>query len=345
MKRVIALLLSLSFTLLLFGCSKIPEKPSFEEAGKIEINEVTTKQPEKDKVINIAGLKGPTAIGMSYLFKSIDEGKALNNYKYTIESDVSVVSQKLLSGEIDIAALPTNVAASLYNKNPGKIQMISLATVGALYLVEAGSGSESIAKLDGQKVYVGERGTASEYALKYLLAKAGVEANISYDFDSNEDLAAIAEKGRIMHGVLIEPYATLSTPDGGKEKVTLDLSKEWEKAVAGTDDEGSEICGYCLVANSDFLASYSKAVSNFIREYKASVSNVRSQTTAADIVAGYGLIESADAAKEVLSKCGIVCVSGNEMQEKATKYLTALFGCNKDFVGGAIPDDGFYYVK
>ena len=348
MRKIIALLLSLSLTILLFGCSKIPEKPPFEEGGKIDASEVTTK-PEKDEVVDIAGLVGPTGIGMSYLFKSIDEGKALNDYKYTIESDPSVVGQKLLAGELDIAALPTNVAATLYNKSEGKVKIISLATLNVLYLVEMGKGSESLADLKGEKIYISGQGSAPEYVLQFLLEKnglkVGTDVKFSFEFNSHADLAAIVANNRVLHCVLPEPNATISTTKASKEKITFDLGKEWEKVVVGTEYEGSEICMGCIAVNTEFLESHPKAVSNFLREYKASVGNVKSQPAAADVVANYKIVESADVAKEIIPRCNIVSITGDEMKEKASGFLKVLFDSNNKSVGGKLPDDNFYYVK
>lgn len=349
MKKIIALLLALTLTVLLFGCSKIPEKPDFDEAKTMQPTEQAATKPAKKGKIKIAGLVGPTGIGMSYLFKSIDEGKALNDYEYTIESDPSVVGQKLLSGEFDIAALPTNVAASLYNKSNGKVKIISIATLNVLYLIEMGKGSESLADLKGQKIYISGQGSAPEYVMQYLLEKnglkVGTDVTLNFDFNSHADLAAIVANNRALHCVLPEPNATIATTKGSKENITLDLGKEWEKAVLGTENEGSEICMGCIAVNSDFLESNSKAVSNFLREYKASVSNVKSQPSAAEIVANYKIVESADVAKAIIPRCNIVCITGDEMQEKVSGFLKVLFDSNNKSVGGKLPDDNFYYKK
>lgn len=347
MKKLFSLVLVAALMLTLFaGCSKVPAKPSFEEGATMEA-EQTTKRIESDGTVRIAGLVGPTGIGMSYLFKSIDEGKSLNKYAYTIESDPSLVGQKLLSGELDIAALPTNVAATLYNKSEGKIKIISLATLNVLYLVEMGEGSESLADLKGSKIYISGQGSAPEYVMQFLLEKnglkVGTDVNFSFEFGTHADLAALVASNRVMHCVLPEPNATISTSKASKEKITLDLGKEWEKAVEGTEAEGSEICMGCIAVNSAFLDARPKAVSAFLREYKASVSNVRSQTTAPEVVAGYKIVESADVAKEIIPRCNIVCITGDEMQEKTTGFLKVLFDSNKASVGGKLPDDNFYY--
>ena len=347
MKKLFSLLLVAALMLTLFvGCSKVPEKPSFEEAATMKF-EQTTKRVESDGTVRIAGLVGPTGIGMSYLFKSIDEGKSLNKYEYTIESDPSLVGQKLLSGELDIAALPTNVAATLYNKSEGKIKIISLATLNVLYLVEMGEGSETLADLKGGKVYITGQGSAPEYVMQFLLEKngltVGTDVKLNFDFPSHAELAALVAKNRVSHCVLPEPNATISTTKGDKENITIDLGKEWAKAVEGTDAEGSEICMGCIAVNSEFLKDRPKAVSAFLREYKASVSNVKSQTTAPEVVAGYKIVESADVAKEIIPRCNIVCITGDEMQEKTSGFLKVLFDSNNASVGGKLPDDNFYY--
>ena len=69
-----------------------------------------------NSAIRIAALKGPTGIGMVSLMEEAAQKKTADNYQFTLSAAPDDLVAKLSSGEVDIAALPTNLAASLYLK-------------------------------------------------------------------------------------------------------------------------------------------------------------------------------------------------------------------------------------
>ena len=84
------------------------------------------------------------------------------------------VSAKLVQGEVDIAAVPANLASVLYNKTNGGVQVLAVNTLGVLYIVEDGDTVHSIADLKGRTIYAGGKGATPEYALNYILEKNGL---------------------------------------------------------------------------------------------------------------------------------------------------------------------------
>lgn len=108
--------------------------------------------PTDDVEVRVAALKGPTAIGMVKLMEEAD-GEDLSNYKFTMAGAPDEIVGKIIQGEFDIAAVPTNLAATLYNKTEGKVKLAALNTMGILYVVENGDTIQSIADLAGKTVY------------------------------------------------------------------------------------------------------------------------------------------------------------------------------------------------
>ena len=97
-----------------------------------------TKADKQDKTtLNDAALKGPTGMGMIKLIDDADKGNTKNEYKITLAGSPDEITGKIVSGEIQIAALPINLAANLYNKTNGKVQLLALNTLGVLYVKKA----------------------------------------------------------------------------------------------------------------------------------------------------------------------------------------------------------------
>ena len=111
MKRTLALILALAMAVLCFaGCAK-----KVEPAPTAEASASPSAPAEKTKV-NIAALNGPTGMGLVQLMEKNDAGEAANDYSIALVGAPDEIVGKLTSGEVDIAAVPTNLAATLYNK-------------------------------------------------------------------------------------------------------------------------------------------------------------------------------------------------------------------------------------
>ena len=63
---------------------------------------------------------------------------------------------------------------------------------------------------------------------------------------------------------------------------------------------------------------------------------------AAALIEKYDILKAA-VAEKALPYCNIVCITGDEMQDKLGGYLEELYAQNPKAVGGALPEDGFYY--
>lgn len=160
--------------------------------------------------INIGALKGPTGMGMVTLMGEEFSGK----YNITIESAPDVVTGKLINGELDIAAVPVNLASVLYNKTKDEsgnsnIMMIAVNTLGVLYVLEDGDTVNSLTDLAGKTLYATGQGSTPEYMLSYLLEKSGLTDSVSVEYKAeHSELATLMASGEVKLGMLPEPNVT-----------------------------------------------------------------------------------------------------------------------------------------
>ena len=61
-------------------------------------------------------------------------------------------------GELDIAAVPANLASVLYNNTEGQVQVLAINTLGVLYIVENGDTVQSVEDLRGKTIYASGKG-------------------------------------------------------------------------------------------------------------------------------------------------------------------------------------------
>ncbi len=294
-------------------------------------------------VARVAGMKGPTAMGMVKMMQD-DAGEA---YDFSVIVAIDEINTKLVKGELDIAAVPANVASVLYNKTQGKIQVLAINTLGVLYMVENGDSVQTIDDLRGRTIYSAGKGATPEYALNYVLSVNGIDpaSDVTIEFKSEQAeclSALLATPGSV--AMMPQPFVTTAQAKAEGIRVALDMNEEWARVQEGAENPSAMITGV-VVARSEFVQSQPEAVNAFLDSYKVSVAFTNEHVEeAAAIIAAYDIIPEG-VAKKAVPHCSIVCIEGAEMQTKLAGYLNVLFEQNPAAVGGALPNDDFYYQR
>ena len=300
--------------------------------------------PAQKTDISVAVMKGPTAIGMVKLMEESEAGNAANNYSFTIAGTADEISPLLIKGELQMAAVPCNLASVLYNKTEGKIQMLAINTLGVLYIVETGDTIQSVADLKGKTIFSTGKGTTPEYTLRYLLSAAGLDPDkdVTIEFKSEAtEIAALLTDADDAVAMLPQPYVTTVMMNNDRVRIALDVTKEWESLTNG---DSSVVTGV-IVAQKSFVEENKAAVDAFLAEYAESTLYANEQTeSAAELVEKYGIFKAA-VAKKAIPYCNIVCIQGSDMETKAGAYLNTLYEQAPNAVGGKLPAADFYYKK
>lgn len=312
----------------------------------------TTQEQQEQKAepvdVNIAALKGPTAMGMVKFMDDVDKGEVDDeNYNFQIAASADEVTPKLVQGELDIAAVPANLASVLYNNTKGQVQVLAVNTLGVLYIVENGETVQSAADLKGKTIYASGKGSTPEYALNYILTENGIDpasdVTIEWKSEHSECVAALANDPSGI-AMLPQPFVTTAQTKNPDIRVALDLTEEGDKIQEDKEEKSALLTGV-VVARSEFVKENPEAVANFLDHYKESVDYVNDNTDDAAKLVGQYEIVTEEVAKKALPECNIVCITGDEMKEQLSGYLQVLLDANAQSIGGALPEDDFYYSE
>lgn len=302
-------------------------------------------QTDPDAVeVRVAALKGPTAMGMVKFMNDVDQQLITDEaYSFRIVASPDEVTPQIAQGNLDIAAVPANLAAILCNNTDGAVQVLTVNTLGVLYIVENGDTVQAAADLKGKTIYASGKGSTPEYALNYVLEQNGLvpgtDVTIEWKSEHSECVAAIAADTTGI-AMLPQPFVTTAQSKNPSLRVALDLTEEWETVQAG--GAGAMITGATIV-RTEFAKEHPQAVENFLKHYQESVEYVNGNTEdAAKLVGAYEIVTE-DVAKTALPECNIVYLAGDEMKEKLSGYLSVLYEQNPESIGGALPGDDFYY--
>ena len=307
-------------------------------AGTLAGNCVTVPAEEKasDKIA-VGALKGPTAMGMAQL---LDD----DSYDFTIAASPDEIVPQIVQGNVDIAAVPSNLAAVLYQKTQKNVSVLAVNTLGVLYLVENGESIQSVEDLKGKTIYASGKGATPEYALEYVLSTNGIDpekdVTIEYKSEHAEVVAALAND-QTAAGLLPQPFVTTALMKNDSLRVALDLNQLWQDGVS---DDSQLVTGVVVVRN-DYLKEHEADVDAFMDAYQASVEFVNSDPDQAAKIIGAHDIIAEEVAKKAIPDCSIVFVEGEEMQTMLSGYLSTLEQQNPEMVGGQLPDDDFYYAR
>ena len=304
--------------------------------------QVTSTEPIE---INISVLNGTTGFGAAKLMSDTAEGKSALNYKFTVESDASNITAGLINGSIDIAALPTNAAANLYNKTNGAVKIAAVNTLGVLYLL-TGEGVEvaNIADLEGKTVYCPAQNPAFIFEAICRANNLIPGENITIDtgYAQPADLRAALVSGAVEIAVLPEPMVTIAKSANPSLKAVLDLTDEWERTYgAGTLMQG------CIVVRTEWANAHEKELEEFLSDYRASIKFTNDKPSeAAACIVSTGVFAGKEAvAEKAIPSCNIVYVDGDEMADNLSIFFEKLYSVNPNAVGGKTPDKNIYYGK
>lgn len=342
MKKILVLLLSLVLLVLLTACGGGADGRTTTEA---------TARPAEKTALRLGLLAGPTGMGGAKLLQDAAEGKTVNAYQHTIFNAPDEVTAKLISGELDIAAVPTNLAAVLYKKTQGGVQLLALNTLGVLHLVSLADnviirGAEDLVN---QTIYSSGQGAVPEYVLNYILDSYGIRDQVTVIYEAEHDavVAALAS-GKAKIAVLPEPKVTAALMQVEGLRKELDLTLEWNKAVEKRGGEKAVLSMGCVVVRKETAQAHPEAVEAFLKEYQASIEYMKDPANldaAAGLCESFGIIPKAPVAKKALPGSNLCFVAGAEMKAQIAPFYQILFDYNPASVGGALPEDAFYYGK
>lgn len=330
MKKTLSLFLSLALLFSLAACG--PKESKESEA------------PDSRTQVNMMVLSGPTGVGAAKLMLDDSLDQTLNNYNFEVVAENTQVVAALTSGETDIAAIATNVAANLANQTDGGVQVLAINTLGVLYILEKGESVQSISDLQGRTIWATGKGANPEFILNKLLADNGVEAEIEWLTPQEINAKMLESENGVC--MLPVPAATALGMQGkGEINFALSLSDIWEETV------GTVLPMGCVVARTEFVEQNPQAVADFLEEYQESVEYMAigdalssAPGNKSKLVADLGLTANADIALHAIPMCNLTFIAGEEMRNQLQTYYQVLFQADPSSIGGMLPYDDFYYI-
>lgn len=186
-------------------------------------------------------LAGPPAIVSAPLIR-MAQGNALASVaqqtEFTPWRDPDQLRAMAIGRKADILAMPSNVAANLYNRGAG-VRLLNISTWGALWIVTRDGERKRLADFKGEEIAVPYRGDMPDLMLQLLCARQGINARrdmrLRYVPSPMEAMQLLITR-RVRHALLVEPGVSMALRKTHSFPVSVvapelyrgaDLQQEW----------------------------------------------------------------------------------------------------------------------
>ena len=338
MKKFLSLIFIVALSLgVMAGCTN-------DNSNESDQSQKEQPQQQQESIeINVVAPQGAPTLSMIKMMKekpSLGENIEVN---YESVESPDVIASKLTSNEVDIAIIPTNLAATLYNKDV-KYKLVGANVWGILYLA-SDKELNSINDLKGETISTIGRGLTPDVVFRYILSKNDIDPEkdleIKY-YNGGTELASSLIAGKDSVAVVPEPMLSKVLLKNNNIKVNLNIQDEWSKA---TGLEG----GYpqaCLVVSEKLIEENPKAVEAFINEFEKSIDWVnQNPTQAGDYSEELETGIDAKMLETGIERSNLKFVNAKDSKESIENYFNILFEYSPKLVGGKLPDEDFYYTK
>ncbi len=290
---------------------------------------------ETIKVLTPDGLPALSLSKMMVETNDLDGNKV--EYKIEKLSDSLVVN--MLKREGDIAIVPSNFAAQLYNKNLG-YKILGTVGWGSFYVISRES-IDSLEGLRGKEVYTFGKGLTPDIIFQSILRAKGIaskDIKINYLSNGNE-LAALylGKKADII--VVPEPMLSKILSKNIGTNIVANLNDEWKKLV------NSDL-GYpqsTLVVKEEILNTKPQIVKKFTESLNQSVNFLyKDRDISAEYIEKNGIGVDSKILEKILIRANIYYTPILDCQEEYNRYFEVLKEVNSKVIGGKIPNEEIY---
>jgi NitT/TauT family transport system substrate-binding protein len=331
MKKKLSLILSILFTVSAFaGCG----------AKKEEVKQEQKAQAKNLKVFYPDGIPALTVAKLAKENPSIDKNITIS---YELQKTPDALVSKILSGEADIAIVPSNLAAQAYNKNiPYKL--VATSGWGSFFLIST-EDIKSFNDIKGKDIYNIGKGLTPDIVFKYILSKNNInpdkDVTITY-LNSATELAPAFIAGKSKIAVIPEPMLTNVTMKKPDTKIIFNLNEEWSKITGSAN-------GYpqsSLIVKKDLIENNKEFVEAFLAKYKESIEWAnKNPEKLGEYAEQLKMSMNKAVVQKSIARANIRYVDIKDSKKDYEDYFKVLFEFEPKSIGGKLPDEGLYMQK
>mgnify|MGYP000856148478 CR=1 FL=1 len=343
---------------LLFGCARPApntESPGSEQPGAQteapQAEEPTEPGESAEPAEPLAQLQmqapsAPPSILLAHLATQERLTSLVNEVNFQAFANLDQLRADMVKGQVQVAAVPTYVAANLYNKGL-PVKLLNVTVWGHLSVLTANPDIQGWEDLRGKTVYIPFKNDSPDLIFRTVAKLAGVpeeEMDLQYVSAAPEALQMLMA-GKADAAVLPEPVATAAILQGKQNNVPVrelfELRQEWGR-VTGREPFIPQIG---TIAVTELIEQHPDVIAAIQEGLQESVQWIQENPAdAAALGEPYLNGLKVPVIQNSLDRTPFRFETATEAREAVEFYFTKLAELNPDIIGGQLPDDEFYYA-
>lgn len=251
----------------------------------------------------------------------------------------------LVSGGVPVTVVPTQAAASLYNRGFG-IKLIATLTDGHCGLVARGMADCTIPDLGGKSVVVPAFNDFTGHMMRLALAHHGVgpEALTLIPATTQMEAAQVLLSGRADVALLAEPGATAALMRGRADGQDLHRGVQMRDELGAISGLRPSLPQASLAMRADFADDHPWLAGALTAALSEAAEDLNAHPEQAAENAAPILERAAPLLTQAIAFANINVLAASVARPEIEALYQALIAADAGIIGGALPDDGLYAV-
>jgi NitT/TauT family transport system substrate-binding protein len=297
-------------------------------------------------------LAGPFA-GVSNALIRIVDGGALGDVAdqvdFRVWKDPNQLRALALEGAADFVAMPSNVAANLYNRGV-KLRLLNISAWGMLFVVSRDEKLRTLDDLKGQELLMPFRGDMPDIVFQTLAAKLGFKVGkdlvLRYVATPLDALQMLLTR-RADHALLAEPAVSMGVRKSQTLPISvvapdlhrgIDIQREWGRAFqrAPRIPQAGIVVMSNRMADTALIERFQQAYAQAMQWCHANADECgRAVAKRIDMLTPEGVADAVRAD-------GTTFKTATQAREELEFFFELLHARQPGLVGGKLPPDDFY---
>ena len=294
------------------------------------------------KDVRVKTYNGLPAISICKLIKEEENIKSSYKTSYTIESNDKKLVESLNKKEVDIALIPTDMAAKVYNKN-SSYQIFASIGQGSYYLVTSDPEVRGFnSTLINKEIAIAGENSMTDNIVKAILKKNNIdETLVKFKYTNTvPELVKTLTLGEIYTGIVPETSLTSLLYKHSGLKILASINDAYEN----TFDISEGYPQFSVIVRKDFAKNNKEYVNKFLFKLKESIEFVNNNPLQAG---AYGEELKIPIKPQILSKaikrCNLKFIEIDKFKQNYKYFFEILYNYNNEAVGGTVPDESIYH--
>lgn len=298
-------------------------------------------------------LSGPMASASHPLVHMVETG-ALNDVAEKVEFKLWKSPDELraytLRGGADFMAVPTNVAANLYNKGV-ELKLLNVSVWGILGMLTRDKTKKTLKDFAGCEIAMPFRADMPDIVFEEIAKKQGLDPKKDFKLrylSSPIDAMQMLIMRRVDHALLAEPAISIALRKTGSFPLKLVapdlyrtdmLEKEWGevfKVEGKIPEAGMAVIGD-MIKNEHIIKRFNEEYAKSLAWYKANPKE------AGEIMIKTIPMLDAQGVSDSIAHVQLNVVTAKDAKKDLEFFYDILKSNNPKTIGGKLPDERFYY--